>query len=318
MKAWLYILIFICLLSCGKESLDAIVKPIKPVTNARINDLHFVSENVGFAVGGIQWESGVILNTQDGGNSWSAIDTLDVQSLYGIHFLNNNIGMAVGVGGKILRTENGGNHWSVSQHNSWEYFRDVYVLDEFNHIIASGDGYTSGFNVRSYNDFWWVASLDTIDISPRAIDMNTNSSGFMVGYGKVFKTEDAGLNWQITDVSGDFFKDVYFPSEMVGYIVGFQGSVLKTNDGGETWEQLHKKSGAFFRGTKLEKLHFWDEFTGLVCGLNGKLLFTKDGGNNWKTIDLSSSENLRAVVLNSPNSAIVAGDNGKMWLIEWI
>jgi photosystem II stability/assembly factor-like uncharacterized protein len=318
MKNWGLIFILILFASCGKESLDAVVKPVNSGTTSRINDLHFVSENIGYGVGGIQWESGVVLKTIDGGNNWSAIDTFGVQSLYGIHFMNETIGMAVGLGGKILRTENGGNYWSISQENSWEYFRDVFVIDEQNHIIASGDGYTSGFALRSLNTNWWSVIFDTIDISPRAVYMNTNTTGFMVGYGKVFKTEDAAVTWQTTDVRGDFFKSIHFPSESVGYIAGFQGSVLKTTDGGNSWEQLHKKSGAFFRGTKLEKVHFWDEYTGLVCGLNGKLLFTGDGGNNWKTIDLNTSENLRSVVLNSPNSAIVAGDNGKMWLVEWI
>jgi photosystem II stability/assembly factor-like uncharacterized protein len=314
MRKLLFIVsVIILFASCRKETMDALVRPLSSNTDSRINDIYFTDAMNGFAVGGIQWESGFILRTSDGGESWQKLDTFDIQTLYGIHFYNSQVGQAVGVGGKVLRTDNGGQNWEVFQENGWEMLQSVYLIDAQNHIVVGGDGTNNGIILRSFDNTWWKVDKDTFNVSWRSVWMNTPNTGYAVGYGAVFKTIDAGFSWQATDVRGDYFKKIHFPLADVGYICGFQGSVLKTDDGGQTWQQIHRSSGAFFRGTKLNSLHFYDENTGMVCGLRGVLFFTENGGNDWKKIDLQSSENLRAVFMVSSQKAIVAGDNGKMW-----
>jgi photosystem II stability/assembly factor-like uncharacterized protein len=317
MHKLLFISLLILFVSCGKETMDALVRPLDSNTQHRINDIYFTDEMHGFAVGGVQWESGFILKTTDGGDSWQKLDTFDIQTLYGIHFFNAQIGQATGIGGKILRTENGGVSWEVFQENGWEMLQGVHMIDAQNFVVVGGDGTSSGVVLRSFDNTWWKVEKDTFSVSWRSVWMNTPTTGFAVGYGGVYKTLDAGFSWQPTDLRGDYFKKVHFPSVEVGYICGFQGSVLKTEDGGQSWQQMHRKNGAFFRGTKLNSLHFFDENNGMVCGLNGTLFFTDNGGNDWKKIDIQNSENLRAVFITSPHKAIVAGDNGKMWEVAF-
>jgi len=320
MKNAFFILFFIVFFGCSKENLEVITRPLQSSTNVRINKLYFVNAQVGFAVGGTQWEKGEILKTTNGGETWQSVTGLEnfqLQTLYDIDFFNAQTGQVVGLGGKILRTDDAGNTWDLLQESGWEYLQSIALLSEHKNIIVAGDGSFGGKTMYSTEAQWWNLSKDSTNISLRSVAMASNTKGFAVGYGGAIKTTDGGTTWQPTELRGDYFKEIYFVNSQVGYICGFQGSVLKTTDSGETWQNMHKKNGAFFRGTKLESLHFFDENIGMVCGLNGKLLFTENGGENWKQVDLNTSENLRTVFLTQPNTALVAGDNGKIWEVKW-
>lgn len=60
--------------------------------------------DTGWVVG----ESGTILHTTDGGNSWSAQNSGTSNWLYSVRFADANTGWAVGEHGTILHTKNGG------------------------------------------------------------------------------------------------------------------------------------------------------------------------------------------------------------------
>jgi photosystem II stability/assembly factor-like uncharacterized protein len=64
----------------------------------------FVDANIGTAVG----DSGTILRTSDGGDSWTLQSSGTHAALLGVSFVDANTGTAVGSGGTILRTVTGG------------------------------------------------------------------------------------------------------------------------------------------------------------------------------------------------------------------
>ena len=83
-------------------------------------------------------------------------------------------------------------------------------------------------------------------------------------------------------------RDMYFPSENTGYIVGYDGLVLKTTDGASSWQQLSTGSTL-----NLLTVHFVNEKIGYVAGIGRTNSFgeengigapffkTTDGGNSW-------------------------------------
>lgn len=312
----IFIVVILFFSGCSKESIDTLNRSLQSGTNVRINQIYFTDSQTGFAVGGIQWEKGVVLKTTDGGNTWIEIEmpeNFNLQTLYDVHFYNSQVGQIVGLGGKILRTEDGGSTWELVQEPGWEMLRSIHMTDEDNYVLVAGDGSFGGHTIYTMNDTWWMLGKDSTSISLRSVSMKTATEGFAVGYGGAYFTNNAGVSWQPTEIKGDFFKTIQFVDSETGYICGFQGSVLKTTDGGATWQNTNRKNGAFFRGTKLESLHFFDENIGLVCGLSGTLLYTDNGGEDWKKVNLNTSENLRTVFFTQNNKAIVAGDKGLMW-----
>jgi hypothetical protein len=81
----------------------------------------------------------------------------------------------------------------------------------------------------------------------------------------LFCLQAANAGW-IKQKTNSFawFRDVFFVNEARGWIVGTDGTLLSTSDGGATWEQTHKcTTDAFLQ------VHFTDENTGwILCERN--------------------------------------------------
>ncbi|MDP4198040.1 MAG: YCF48-related protein [Bacteroidota bacterium] len=69
----------------------------------------------------------------------------------------------------------------------------------------------------------------------------------------------------------------YAGSPALMFAVGFEGTFLRSSDGGNTWSTLPKPSNV-----DLYCVHFYDALNGVVAGDSGVLLMTKDGGLTWK------------------------------------
>lgn len=73
-----------------------------------LNGIKFINEKDGWGVGA----DGLILHTNDGGNSWHFQQTPVKEPLVKVAFADSMIGYAVGQHGTILYTSNGGNTWT--------------------------------------------------------------------------------------------------------------------------------------------------------------------------------------------------------------
>src|SRR5437763_7560815 len=78
---------------------------------------------------------------------------------------------------------------------------------------------------------------------------------------------------------------VHFHDTKEGWVVGDDGVIRHTIDGGKTWEPQASTTRASLRG-----VHFLDESVGWVVGREerpfggsvGVVLFTRDGGIRWQ------------------------------------
>ena len=72
------------------------------------------------------------------------------------------------------------------------------------------------------------------------------------------------------------YGSAYFHNDQLGWAVGLSGSVLHTNDGGDTWNPQF--SGNVF---ELFGVGFVNENKGYIVGSNAALAETLDGGKTW-------------------------------------
>jgi photosystem II stability/assembly factor-like uncharacterized protein len=84
--------------------------------------------------------------------------------------------------------------------------------------------------------------------------------------------------------SSGIWLDVFFlPSNpQYGWICGFNGMVIRTTDGGETWQGTTVEANPLGRGM-LESIQFVDSTVGYVSGPGGVFKST-DGGRTWRDI----------------------------------
>ena len=150
---------------------------------------------------------------------------------------------------------------------------------------------------------------------------------------------------QVSDATYSSLSDVFFLNESLGWIAGSTGTILRTTDGGYTWEEptselpviasmysvyfvsedigyaggygdLLLKStdgGATWSqialdvvGGTIYSLYFSDENTGWI--LNGtQVIHTTDGGANWSVQFTDTSAPLKAMSFSSPEHGVCVG-----------
>ena len=86
-----------------------------------------------------------------------------------------------------------------------------------------------------------------------------------------------GENWDVFDFPDiPLLNDLFFINAEEGWIVGQEGTIAHTIDGGVSWEiQYSNPKFSFFN------IVFIDDLTGWVVGSGGRILNTTDGGQNW-------------------------------------
>ncbi|RLC32601.1 MAG: hypothetical protein DRH37_00195 [Deltaproteobacteria bacterium] len=107
-----------------------------------------------------------------------------------------------------------------------------------------------------------------------------NRNGWIVGAdGLILMTADGGKSWNRYTISEEIFNDIFFIGEK-GWIVGESGLIMHTDDGGKHW--LRQPSNV---AMSLMRVFFLDRSKGFIVGADGTILRTVDGGSSWKTVD---------------------------------
>lgn len=161
---------------------------------------------------------------------------------------------------------------------------------------------------------------------------------------------DGNKQWYSILDKNYFLSDISFISETFGIIVGSNGLVLITKDGGKRWDKkdvLTEESllgvnmrdegigyivgfnGIILRtidgcGTwtklnsntqkYLKSVDFFDKELGICVGGNGTILRTTDGGNTWETLSGITTRPLNKVKFINKRNVIVIGNNGTILL----
>jgi photosystem II stability/assembly factor-like uncharacterized protein len=115
-----------------------------------------------------------------------------------------------------------------------------------------------------------------------------------------------GWFWQNPQPQGNFLNSLIFTDAYNGWAVGSCGTVVKTNDGGETWKLQQS-----YTTNNLNSVFFINKETGWIVGDNNStILKTVDGGNNWEILIGTVKTNLKSVYFSNENVGWIVGDSG--------
>ena len=228
----------------------------------------------------------------------------------GVHFVNDNFGVAVGSPSTILKTTDGGTNWIVLPNVQGWQFTDIFFLDENVGIAIGGNAYicktTDGGNTWIQKLYLYGRLLDDVDFSDQY-------NGIVVGgvVTQIIKTTDAGATWNIQYATSNMWLHgvSYFDVNNCT-AVGWQGSggtiILKTTNGGTDWFQQ-------MSGTSLEELKdvsFVNENHGTIVGPDGTILNTTDGGYTWIQQNRITTYDLYNVFFTNLMNGYAIGENG--------
>ncbi len=106
----------------------------------------------------------------------------------------------------------------------------------------------------------------------------------------------------IADLNG-----VTFINDSIGFACGTNSAIIKTKDGGKSWNAVHyKDSSATYYDIK-----FFNSRIGIIVGEKGAILLSENGGANWFPVKSDVSESLFGIkLLPNSNIGFIVGGNG--------
>ncbi len=197
-------------------------------------------------------------------------------------------------------------------------------------------------------------------IDGRVYDLEVDHSGRLWAacgysnslYGGLYLSTDGGASWALraSGTSIQALVTVTFKDEQFGMAFGWNGTVLRTADAGESWfpgdpqklslESVHRSAAngprhywcitdygslwetqdlgdtwrrRFPVWTPIADLGFYGESFGLIVG-NGRVYYTRDGGQSWTLVSIPMQ--LEEVSMIDSVRAVASGANGEIWVTE--
>ena len=251
--------------------------------SADLAEVYFLDEKHGWAVGA----DGTIVTTSNG-QDWEPQTSKVGNGLKGIYFVNEEVGYAAGESDTILSTKNGGRSWKVLQggqlgavgDDDANMYNAVQFLDEETGWLAgvrvspSTQGQSALIQKTTDGGQSWVTKETggKEDILEDIFFLNA-SMGWAVGEnGIILHTDNGGESWtEQTSGTPETLRSVGFADENNGWAAGGDfgvGAILRTTDGGKTWELEDSKE-------KLVKVFVLDEKNVWLASSTGAIMRAK-------------------------------------------
>ena len=258
---------------------------------------------------------GLILHVTNNGQDFAMLETGVQKALYEVDFATAEDGVAVGQDGIVLKTSDGGTTWTripielplqdwqVAQPHYFAVSRGadaqhIWAVGPVGAVIRSQDGGETWENLS----LWCDLSFENFATSDPADD------------------PESTLRLNPCDVT---LNGVSFPTNTDGWVTGEFGIILRTQDGGVTWQrqrnvhnlpkytrpELSEEEAIrqripplYIEDLFLIDVDFRSAQEGYVTGESGTLLQTTDAGETWTNIPSGSFNTLLSVTAAPDNN----------------
>ena len=202
--------------------------------------------------------------------------------LWNVYFLNNDTGFVCGKEA-ILKTTNGGANWNTLSFDDTDEFEVIQ-------FVNSNIGYVSGANgtlLKTINggNNWTNTSPNISDSAGGGIWFTNADTGLyaigtkLYSNSRILKTRNGGVSWDTVYKGSGWISYFFFTDANHGWATASDSKILKTIDGGDNWT-VQNVAGGWMSG-----IYFFNKDTGFVSG--GICISYPDSavGSTWETTD---------------------------------
>ncbi len=309
------ILVFF-MFSCKKQERVIVTKKIEIGAVENINAISFLNDSIGFMCGGEKYTSTLLLKTTDAGNTWSNVvlqASSQRKAMYGIATNKKDAILCAGYGGAMQVSTDSGSSFHYVQHPAWLELKGVCYRTQDSVVLCGGLNFRQGnITMLDKNGNTTFSNIDTTNFECSSVYFTSPSVGYIAGYGVLLKTIDGGKTWQATNAKNDFFASVCFANN-IGIAVGKEGSILKSIDYGTTWEPIKKTNIPFKKNVRLNKVVALHTNHYVCVGDNGIVCESTDAGEHWELIKEFTQEDIKDIVQIKNTHCIVVGTKGMVY-----
>ncbi len=215
---------------------------------------------------------------------------------FGIHLIDEKRGWIVGAKGLALKTVDGGKNW-----------QRVEIADE------------------TLNDIFFVGDKGWI-VGGNGLILHTTDGGsiWKKQRGRAFQPperteEQIDGTCPAEEAPGKTLMKVFFIDKEHGSSIGIDGTILRTEDGGTTWEDVSLNcmeilpeelmmNGIF--SINFYDVFFLNETSCWIVGDSGTILHSEDGGKEWRLENIGLLPPLFSIAFKNENEGWAVGQNG--------
>jgi photosystem II stability/assembly factor-like uncharacterized protein len=162
-----------------------------------------------------------------------------------------------------------------------------------------------------------VVGVNTVDVEATLTGLSpnttynyrliaTNSAGSVYSRNGTFPTPPSPQGWaRQTSGTTNTLHGVSFTDANTGTVVGDDGTILRTTDGGSSWTPQASGTTKWLYGVA-----FIDANGGTAVGSGGIVLRTTNGGTTWTRQDSGATVSLLGVSFGDANNGTAVGDGG--------
>ena len=310
--------------------------------DAMVGKIHFVSQTEGWIACG----KGGFLHTTDGGTNWTVVnpfpaDTVESSSdpSVSMSWVGTTLGWNIGTigsfdnpqGAVVYKTTNGGSSWSkvtITNELGWGGFQLQFV-DVNNGWALTFNASTGTVNFarttdggNSWNTTQGMGIFYFVDVNNGWAYASTGPTYNDPPF-KIYRTTNGGTDWgeQFTDNSPGEYRAIRFTDLNNGWMVGKNGKVLKTTNGGLNWDFVLNSGINPLASCKtvfaLDANNVWISSKLDDIEQTPYVQYTNDGGLNWSTqmTPFGSTEGSNAIFsiyFVDPQTGWLTADNGRI------
>lgn len=234
-------------------------------------------------------------------------------TFFDVEFINKNTGWVTGIG-KILKTTNAGMNWVEQVHPATNKpINSIHPVDS-NIVYASGDFET--ILKTSNGGINWTSIRNGSwgqGKSYRGLFFINQNTGWFCGSGLyVLKTTDGGSTFDSTYIWWGYLFDMYFKDANKGLMVGEGGGIFKTTNAGLNWIQATLPIGNY---GDIHKISVLQNQYCYVVETAKRVFRSTNFGDSWDSIayiSQSQGEGPRCIRFSSINTGWLSAEVGRM------
>lgn len=263
------------------------------------------------------WYGIILRKENEEGAEFEIMNERPVHFMFGLDFVDQNTGWAVGGKevdddtdeGVIMHTSDGGLNW-VTQATFPDEMTGVDFINA-NEGWAVGDNGMIRHTVNGGQN--WTTQTSPMEGLLTAVFFLDENNGWIVNrdnWGEICHTSDGGDTWTLQpEYSLNPFNDIFFINPEKGWAVGMDTTLMRTVDGGQNWLNCDVD---VYGNPYMRSVQFIDEMKGWAVGTGGAILMSNDGGVSWQEIHSGFNELLQSVCFTDPLNGWACGTDGNI------
>jgi photosystem II stability/assembly factor-like uncharacterized protein len=219
-----------------------------------------------------------------------------------IVFTDRQNGLILNNNGDLLKTTDQGNSWNIFQ--NFPRASCMSIADS-TAVIAC---FTGAIYISSDNGNSWDSShLVSNDQLQFANVVSRDSFFVSTGSGLIYSTGDRGKTWTSLNANAQI-NCISFVNSMIGFAGSNNSGILKTTDGGKTWNESQQVN---YGPSSILAIQFLNADTGYASREYFDLLVTHDGGLSWQVYN--GHETMYAIDFFNSDIGYLGGEDGALY-----